>query len=74
MLAVKTLLVIAYMMGGQVIDTDVIENASMEECQMTKKEALAGKTPITTSHGLDVKISAECKPQLASAGLNNRPL
>ena len=70
----KTLLVVAFMMGGQVIDTDVIENASMEECQMTKKEALNGKTPITTSHGQDVKVTAECKPDLASASLNKPQL
>lgn len=61
----KTMLVIAYMMGAHIIDTDTIDAANMESCQVTKRLALSGDTPITTRYGSDVKISAECK-QVAS--------
>ncbi len=57
----KTMLVIAYLMGGHVIDTETLDAANMEECNMTKQRALSENTPITTRYGSGVKISAECK-------------
>ena len=65
----KTMLVIAYMMGAQAIDTEVIENATMEECQATKSMALDGSNPITTKHGPQVHILAECHKDEATASL-----
>lgn len=57
----KTVLVIAYLMGGRVIDTETLDAASMEECRQTRHNALTGVTPVTTRYGADVQISAECK-------------
>ena len=65
----KTLLIVAYMMGAQVIDTEVIENATMEECQATKSMALEGSTPITTKYGPQVNLFAECRKDEATASL-----
>ncbi|QGM97209.1 hypothetical protein [Methylocystis parvus] len=62
----KTMLVIAYLMGDHVIDTETLDAANMEACKTTKELALAANTPITTRYGSNVKISAECK-QVASA-------
>ena len=36
----KTVLVIAYLMGGHVIDTERLDAASMEECVKTRQVAL----------------------------------
>jgi hypothetical protein len=55
------MLVIAYLMGGHVIDTETLDSANMEECKVTKQRALSENTPITTRYGSDVKISAECR-------------
>lgn len=57
----KTMLVIAYMMGGHVIDTETLESANMEECKATRQLALGQNTPVTTRYGSNVKISAECR-------------
>jgi len=57
----KTVLVIAYLMSGHVIDTQTIDAANMDECKMTKQMALGENTPVTTRYGSNVKISAECK-------------
>lgn len=57
----KTVLVIAYLMGGHVIDTETLDAASMEECLQTRRNALSGVTPVTTRYGAEVRISAECK-------------
>ena len=43
----KTVLVIAYLMGGHVIDTERLDAASMEECEKTRQAALSGVTPVT---------------------------
>lgn len=65
----KTVLIIAYMMGGNVIDTERLDAANMAECQATKNNALSGSTPVTTRYGSDVKISAECQPLNQSADM-----
>jgi len=57
----KTVLVIAYLLSGHVIDTETFDAASMEECQRTRHNALTGVTPVTTRYGAGVQISAECK-------------
>lgn len=57
----KTMLVIAYLLGGHVIDSETLDAANMEECKVTKQRALSENTPITTRYGSDVKISAECR-------------
>ena len=57
----KTVLVIAYLMGGHVIDTERLDAASMEECVKTRQAALSGVTPVTTRYGVEVQISAECR-------------
>lgn len=57
----KTVLVIAYLLSGQVIDTETLDAANMDECKITKQRALAEKTPVTTRYGSNVKISAECR-------------
>ena len=54
-------LVIAYLIGGQVIDTEILDAANMDECQMTKQNVLKGTTPVTTRYGTNVRINAECK-------------
>ena len=59
----KTVLFVAYLMGGHVIDTETFDAASMEECRKTQQTALSGKTPITTRYGADVQISAECRQE-----------
>ncbi len=63
----KTVLVIAYLMGGHVIDTEMLDAASMEECVKTRQTALSGVTPVTTRYGGEVKISAECRRISAAA-------
>lgn len=67
----KTLLVITYILSGQIIDTDFFENISMEECIAAKTAALEGVNPITTKHPSHVKIVAECKKDERSARLNS---
>ena len=62
----KTVLVIAYLMGGHVIDTETLDAASMEECAKTRRTALSGVTPVTTRYGADVQISAECRRMSAT--------
>jgi hypothetical protein len=57
----KTVLVIAYLLSGHVIDRETFDAASMEECQQTRQNALSGVTPVTTRYGADVQIVAECK-------------
>jgi len=57
----KTVLVIAYLMGGHVIDTERLDAASMEECVKTRQAALSGVTPVTTRYGAEALISAECR-------------
>ena len=57
----KTVLVIAYLMGGHVIDTEMLDAATMDECAKTKQTALTGITPVTTRYSADVQISAECR-------------
>lgn len=57
----KTVLVIAYLMSGHVIDTERLDAASMEECEKTRQAALSGVTPVTTRYGAEVQISAECR-------------
>ncbi len=67
----KTMLVITYLMGGQVIDTDTLDAANMDACRETKRLALSENTPVTTRYGSNVKILAECKQ---SASLADRRL
>nr|CCD32259.1 Hypothetical protein SC2p2_01030 [Methylocystis sp. SC2] len=57
----KTVLVISYLLGGQVIDMETLDASNMDACKTTKQMALAEKTPVTTRYGANVKISAECK-------------
>ena len=68
----KTVLVIAYLMSGHVIETETLDAANMEECKVTKQMALAEKTPITTRYGANVAISAECRELSSSAEANIR--
>ena len=65
----KTILVIAYLAGGHVIETETLDAANMAECQMTKQNVLSGVNPITTRYGADVKISADCRPLNQSADM-----
>ena len=65
----KTVLVIAYLMSGHVIETETLDAANLEECKVTKQMALSENTPITTRYGSDVKISAECRQVSSSAEL-----
>lgn len=65
----KTLLVITYLLSGQIIDTDVFENISLAECVASKAAALEGVNPITTKHPSHVKIGAECKYEELSTRL-----
>jgi hypothetical protein len=65
------MLVITYLMGGQVIDTDTLDAANMDACNETKRLALSENTPVTTRYGSNVKILAECKQ---SASVANRKL
>jgi hypothetical protein len=58
---VKTILVIAYLMSGHVIDTQTLDATNMDACKVTKRLALGENTPITTRYGLNVKILAECR-------------
>jgi hypothetical protein len=64
---VKTMLVITYLMGGQVIDTDTLDAANMDACRETKRLALSENTPVTTRYGSNVKILAECKQSASTA-------
>lgn len=63
----KTVLVIAYLLGGNVIDTETIDSANMDECKLTRQMSLGEKTPVTTRYDSNVKISAECKQYPNSA-------
>ena len=63
----KTMLVITYLMGGQVIDTDTLDAANMDACRETKRLALSENTPVTTRYGSNVKILAECKQSASVA-------
>ncbi len=65
----ETVLVIAYLLGGQVIDTEVLDAANMEQCEATKHNALTGTTPVTTRYGNNVTISAACQYRDRTAGL-----
>ena len=67
----KFLLVVTYLLSDQIIDSDIFENISLEECLNSKKAALEGITPITTKHASNVKIEAECRKDERSASLNN---
>lgn len=69
----KILLVISYLLGGQTIDIDILENISMDECIAAKTAALEDVNPITTKHPSHVKIVAECKKDERSASPNNHP-
>ena len=64
---VKTMLVITYLMGGQVIDTNSLDAANMDSCKETKRLALSENTPVTTRYGSNVKILAECKQVVSLA-------
>lgn len=64
-------LVIAYIMGGQVIDTEVLEAASMDECRITRQNILSGTNPVTTRYDNKVMINAECRKVERSAGLRS---
>ena len=64
-------LVIAYLIGGQVIDTETLDAANMAECQATKQNVLTGTTPVTTRYGSNVQIKAECKKVERSAALRS---
>jgi hypothetical protein len=64
---VKTMLVITYLMGGQVIDTDTLDAANMDACRETKRLALSENTPVTTRYDSNVKILAECKQSASVA-------
>jgi hypothetical protein len=66
----QMVLFIVYIMGGQAIDTEILEAASIEECEVTKRLALSENTPITTRYGSNVKISAECRQVSNFAELN----
>jgi hypothetical protein len=66
----KTVLVIAYLMSGHVIDTERLDAASMEECEKTRQAALSGVTPVTTRYDAEVQISAECRRASAVAEPN----
>ncbi len=68
----KTVLVIAYLMSGHVIDTETLDATNMEDCKITRQRALAENTPITTRYGSDVKISAECK-EYSSLASSQKP-
>ena len=63
----KTMLVITYLIGGQVIDTDTLDAANMDACRETKRLALSENTPVTTRYGSNVKILAECKQSASVA-------
>ena len=69
----KTVLVIVYLLGGHVIDTETLDAASMKECEQTRHNALSGVTPVTTRYGADVHISAECKRFSEGEGNGSRP-
>jgi hypothetical protein len=65
----EVVLVITYILSGQVFDKEVLEAANMQECQATKRHALTGVTPVTTRYGKNVGISAECQEVKKSAGV-----
>ncbi len=64
-------LVIAYLLGGQVIDTEILDAANMDECQATRQNVLTGTTPVTTRYGNNVRINAECEKVARSAGMRS---
>jgi hypothetical protein len=66
---VKTTLVIVYLMGGHVIDSETLDATNMDACKVTKRLALSENTPITTRYDPKVKISAECRQVANSAEL-----
>ena len=51
----EAVLVIAYLLGGQIIDKEVLEASNIQECERTKHVALTGTTPVTTRYGDNVK-------------------
>lgn len=57
----KAVLVITYLLSGQIVNTESIDSANMEECRRTKRLALAKSTPITTRYDARVKISGSCR-------------
>lgn len=63
----KTMLVITYLMGGQVIDSNTLDASNMDACKETKRLALSENTPVTTRYGSNVKIIAECKQVVSLA-------
>ncbi len=63
----KTILIISYLAGGHIIDTESLDASNMEECKRTEQLALAENTPITTRFGSKVKISSECRQLSSSA-------
>ncbi len=63
----KTILVISYLMGNHVIDTETLDASNMEECKRTEQLALAENTPITTRFSSKVKISSECRELSSTA-------
>jgi hypothetical protein len=68
---VNAVLVIAYLIGGQVIDTETLDAANMAECQATKQNVMTGTTPVTTRYSSNVQIKAECKKLEHSAELRS---
>jgi hypothetical protein len=61
----KTVLIIAYFLGGHIIDSESLDATNMDDCNTTKRLALAENTPITSRYGSNVKVSAECKQVIA---------
>jgi hypothetical protein len=61
----KTVLIISYLMGGHIIDSESLDAANMGDCDVTKRLALSENTPVTSRYGSNVKISAECKQVVA---------
>jgi hypothetical protein len=64
----KAVLVITYLFGGHIVDTNRFDAANIEECNRTKKLALSANTPITTRYSSRVAISAECKEVASRSG------
>ena len=67
----EAVLVIAYLLGGQIIDKEVLEASNIQECERTKHVALTGTTPVTTRYGDNVKIKAECRKVERSAEIRS---
>ena len=62
---------IAYLLGGQMIDIEVLEDSNIQECERTKHAALTGATPVTTRYGKNVQIKAECRKVERSAEIRS---